>query len=356
MLTKIVQKKRLDGNMTMRELSAVTDIDSSLLSKFENGQRIPTNNQLHAICDALDIPIATLKPHWYADKVLKVIGDDIAIADDIWRVAEERIEYLKSKKVLDPPKLDDNILQRLKDLDKLKAEWQSKHPLDHIQLKKMSEYFRTLYTHESNRIEGNTLTLQETELVINQGITISGKALNEHLEAINHAHATDFVTDLVRDNLAFSKRSLLEMHSLILRGIDRNNAGRYRSVPVMISGSSHVPPEPYLLDKLMEDYFINYKGQRANLHPIILAAEMHERLVSIHPFVDGNGRTARLVMNLILLSNGFTIASLKGDHTSRMRYYQSLEAVQVDNEPSKFYHLIMDAVEVSIKEHIRLAG
>jgi Fic family protein len=141
---------------------------------------------------------------------------------------------------------------------------------------------------------------------------------------------------------------------LILKGIDKDNAGRFRSVPVRISGSEHLPPQPFLLDKMMEEYFVHYNAQKKILHPVILAAEMHERLVSIHPFIDGNGRTSRLVMNLILLRNGLSIANLKGDVDSRLTYYRALEAVQVDNNPEPFYHLVADAVRDSLERHLEL--
>jgi Fic family protein len=104
----------------------------------------------------------------------------------------------------------------------------------------------------------------------------------------------------------------------------------------------------------MEDYYIHYTRQKPVLHPVILAAEMHERLVSIHPFIDGNGRTSRLLMNFILLKNGYTIANLKGDYDSRMAYYKALESVQVDNNPEPFYHLILDKVKESLEEHLAM--
>jgi len=122
----------------------------------------------------------------------------------------------------------------------------------------------------------------------------------------------------------------------------------------MISGSEHVPPQPFLLEKLMEEYFTHYERQKRILHPVLLAAEMHERLVSIHPFIDGNGRTSRLLMNFILLKNGYTIANLKGDYESRMAYYNALENVQVNNNPESFYNLILDKVEESLKEHLAM--
>jgi Fic family protein len=104
----------------------------------------------------------------------------------------------------------------------------------------------------------------------------------------------------------------------------------------------------------MEDYFLHYENQKRTMHPVILAAEMHERLVSIHPFVDGNGRTSRLVMNLILQKHGYTIANLKGDYASRMEYYKALEAVQVNNQPEVFYLLVGNAVKLSLQKHLEM--
>jgi Fic family protein len=209
------------------------------------------------------------------------------------------------------------------------------------------EALRLEFLYESNRIEGNTLTLRETQLVIHEGITISGKSMREHLEAINHQEAILFVEDIVRQKTAFSAYVLLQIHALVLYGIDRDNAGRYRQVPVMIAGSKHVPPQPYLLQPLMDDYFRFYEAQHDKLHPVVLAAEMHERLVTIHPFIDGNGRTARLVMNLILLQHGFPLAIIGGDYESRMAYYDALEQAPTDRAvfPAFIAQKVLDALE-----------
>lgn len=120
----------------------------------------------------------------------------------------------------------------------------------------------------------------------------------------------------------------------------------------MISGSSFVPPQPYLLSKLMKDYLIFYNENKDTLHPIVLAAEMHERLVTIHPFIDGNGRTARLVMNLILLQHGYPIANIKGDAESRKKYYASLEKAQTQNDKCDFIQLIAAVVKESLEKYL----
>ena len=210
------------------------------------------------------------------------------------------------------------------------------------------------YTYDSNRIEGNTLTLRETDLVIHKGLTIGGKPMNEHLEAINHYEAINFIRDLVSSNETFNKHNLLTIHGLILHGLDRENAGRFRQVPVMISGSQHTPPQPWQIDKLMEEYFLFYQQSGEELHPVIFAAELHERLATIHPFIDGNGRTARLVMNLILLQAGYPIANISGDTMARLDYYSALEKCNLQHDKTDFHRLIITYVIDALERLLKL--
>ena len=210
------------------------------------------------------------------------------------------------------------------------------------------------YTYDSNRIEGNTLTLRETDLVIHKGLTIGGKPLVEHLEAINHYEAVELVRDWVQEKEPFNQFALLSLHGLILRSIDKQYAGRYRDIPVTISGSRHVPPQPWQVEKLMEDYFLFYQEQREQLHPVILAAEMHERLVTIHPFVDGNGRTARLVMNLVLMQHGFPLAIFHGDNEARFAYYDALEKCNVEQDKTDFHYLVAAQVVEALTQRLGL--
>lgn len=236
---------------------------------------------------------------------------------------------------------------------------QLKDQLNHLRQNhsdKVAQAFDIEYTYESNKIEGNTLTLQETALVIEKGLTIGGKSLNEHLEAINHQHAIEYIKELAQNNQTITERDLLQIHQLILQGIDNLHAGKYRNVQVLISGAKHVPPQPYMVAKQMEDLFIWYNENKDHLHPVELSAEMHERLVTIHPFIDGNGRTARLLMNLILLQNGFPIAILKGDVESRLKYYGALETAQTENAKQPFLDLITENVKETMERIIKVSG
>ncbi len=212
------------------------------------------------------------------------------------------------------------------------------------------------YTYESNRIEGNTLTLRETDLVINKGLTIGGKSMQEHLEAINHYEAIHYIRDLVKNKIQLTEKVIKEIHAIILRGIDRDNAGKYRNIPVAISGSKFTPPQPYIVPKLMEEYGFWLGSEATALHPVMYAAEAHERLVSIHPFIDGNGRTSRLVMNLVLLQKGYLIANIPGDTESRLTYYSALEKCNLQNNKTDFLKLIAGIVLKNLRELLERIG
>lgn len=241
----------------------------------------------------------------------------------------------------------------LQECDNLKSRLSELRPLPAEALKKIEEAFAIEYTYESNRIEGNTLTLQETELVVNEGVTIAGKSMREHLEAINHAEAIDYIKDFAKSELEISERTIKEIHALVLHGINRENAGRYRTVPVMIAGSQHLPPQPYLIEKQMEDFILNFQQMEIQgVHPILIAAYLHDELVRIHPFIDGNGRTSRLLMNLYLLRKGYTLVSLKGSNDEKIAYYKALEASHTEKQPEVFQVFVAEAVRNSLKRYL----
>lgn len=353
---KLIKNRKKELGLKVYDLAQYVGVDSSLMSRIISGKRRPTIAQLKKISEALNIDYAELLKEFLSDQVIELLSPYPQIAEEVITVAEERITYLTGENKFKIIELTANVNELLKRADNLQTEWQNKKPLDHTQVKKMEEYFHTAYTHESNRIEGNTLTLSETHLVVNEGITIGGKSMREHLEVINHKEAINLIHDFVKNKVQLNAFYLKQIHHLVLKEIDKKNAGVYRSVPVRISGSAHVPPEPYMIEKMMEDYFLFYEMQKNELHPIILAAEMHERLVSIHPFIDGNGRTSRLVMNLILLQHGYTLVNLKGDLDKKISYFKALEAVQVNHENELFHTLITEHAIESLQEHIHLAG
>ena len=319
--------RELKGLKT-RELAQLLNIDQALISKYENGTRKPTKEQVVKLSQVLNIDYETLMVAWLKEKILYEIGNDDLAMKAMYMVQEERVEY-----ELLAPKLSVKLETILNEIDVLKAKLEKFRQFDSFRI---AQALELEYTFESNRIEGNTLTLRETDLVINEGLTISGKSMREHLEAINHVEAIGYIKQLMEHNFSFNEREVLSIHNLILRGIIPEDAGKYRKVQVMIKGSSFMPPQPYIVPKEMEDYFIWYETHKNRLHPIVLAAEMHEKLVTIHPFIDGNGRTSRLVMNLILLQHGYVIANIKGDYETRMKYYDALETAQTKGNNQDF--------------------
>ena len=229
----------------------------------------------------------------------------------------------------------------------------SYRPLPAVLVKNLEDWFRVELTYTSNAIEGDTLTRRETALVVEKGLTVGGKTLVEHLEATNHAHALDWVRQQAsRSARQLTEKDILSIHEIILIGIDSPNAGFYRSVPVRISGSTVVLPNPRKVPDLMEA-FVTWLQQGPDLHPVELAAEAHYRLVTIHPFADGNGRTARLLMNLILLMTGYPTAIIR--KLDREAYLGALEKAQLGGSQDDYLQLIYKAVNRSLDIYLRAA-
>ena len=350
---RMIKSARLEQGWTLASLAITMSIDSAIISKVERGLRRATRSQVGQFIAVLHLSEKDAFTAWLSDKILEELKDE-QFAMEAFVVAEKEVKYLRKQQVEEANRLNTSFIDLVSQLDSLSAKWKAKKPLEGIQLEKLQEYFNVAYTYDSNRIEGNTLTLQETHLVVNEGLTIGGKSMQEHLEAVNHYEAIDYLQDLVKKKVKISERVIKELHHLILKGIDRENAGAYRSVPVIISGSAHKPPQPYLLARKMEELMEFYEAKKLVFHPVILAAEMHLRLVTIHPFIDGNGRTSRLLMNLILLQNGFTIANLKGTDNARLAYYRALENAQTDDEHNDFYKLILETCVTSLKAHLEM--
>lgn len=354
-LSNLFKEARVSFNYTLKELSGISGIDVALLNKYEKGDRQPSEKHLGLLIKHLELNEDTALSIWLGERIYTLFEGNGHLFNQAMNFAEDRIKYTKLNKEKQEGSISSNLTDLLKECSRLQEVWSSNKPLNQLQLRKMNDYFNLNYTYESNRIEGNTLTLQETFLVVNDGITVGGKSVREHLEVINHTEAIGYLGEIIQKKTGFSERVLKEIHYLILKGIDRENAGVYRSIGVRISGSSHLPPEPYLLLPLMEEVFVYYKENKSLLHPVILAAEMHERIVRIHPFIDGNGRTCRLVMNLILMQHGYPIANIKGELENRLRYYNALETAPEDKKDS-FYVLIAETVIHALKEHIALCG
>ena len=243
--------------------------------------------------------------------------------------------------------LDDNYFD---EVDSLKKVLDSKRPIPKETLKSLRESINLEWTYNSNGIEGNTLTLRETQVVL-EGITVGGKSIKEHLEAINHEKAILFLDDLVKDNEPISEWNIKNIHQLVLKDIDNENAGRYRKENVTIKGATHIPPDYLKVPELMEKLILTYNTW-SEYHPIIQAALLHGELVKIHPFVDGNGRTSRLLMNLVLMNNGYNPVIIKKE--SRLKYYEALDKAHTTGNYTDFVKLVTKLEIEMLKKFLEL--
>lgn len=209
----------------------------------------------------------------------------------------------------------------------------------------MDRWLKMELAYTSNAIEGNTLTRKETALVIEEDITSSPKPINDYLEARNHAKAYDYIIEHITEDLQVTECTILQIHKIILSGIDDMNAGFYRSVRVRISGSQTVLPNPLKVPALMQE-FSDWLIQK-HTNPLLTAIEAHYKLVSIHPFIDGNGRTARLLMNMLLLCNGYAPIIIRP--IDRKRYLSAIEARQVSGNESGYIKFMLTALNRSLK-------
>lgn len=236
--------------------------------------------------------------------------------------------------------------------DKLNLLTQNKQKLDSFRplppelVKNLDEWFKVELTFTSNAIEGNTLTRAETALVIEKGLTVQGKSLIEYLEATNHAEALDYVKTLVaKKRQSISEQDILEIHRLILNKIEAGNAGRYRTQHARLTETDVVLPNPIKVPDLMEEFVSWLVGDNSD-HIVKIGADAHYKLVSIHPFSDGNGRTSRLLMNLLLMQEGYPPAIIRKE--DRLAYVNALEKAQKGGGLDDFYRLIYGAVDRSL--------
>lgn len=229
------------------------------------------------------------------------------------------------------------IDQKLISLQKLR-------PLPATAVKKLREKFQIEMTYNSNAIEGNSLTLKETFWVVSEGITVKNKPLKDHLEAKDHHEALEYLYELIKpqNQLTISEKLIRDLHSHL--------SGRYRQSNVFITGTDHIPPDASAVPSTMAQLINWFAGNRRKLHPIELAARLHHRLVFIHPLLDGNGQTARLLMNVVLMRKGYPLAIiLKND---RKKYYQVLQQADKDNY-SPFVSFVAQAVERSLDIYLK---
>ena len=241
----------------------------------------------------------------------------------------------------------------LQKADLYKQKISSARPLAKEELKSLDDYFRISFTYSSNALEGNTLTISETKILLEDGITVGGRPLKDCYEAVGLGAAYDFMLELARQqDMKITEETIWKLHRLFYQKVDADQAGQYRSIQVYISGTEYIPPSPKDIPQLMKHLADQIHSSRSTLHPIELAAMAHKRLVDIHPFVDGNGRTARLLMNLILVNAGYGVVSIPP--IWRNDYINALSASRRLNDIEPFSKLIAECVIETERDYCRL--
>lgn len=239
----------------------------------------------------------------------------------------------------------ESILLRI---DKKKKELDGRKPLTDGEVARLNEEFIVEYTYNSNAIEGNTLTLRETDLVL-RGLTIDQKPLKDHMEAVGHKEAFEYVSELVKDNVPISENVIKQIHFLVLAD-KKDDRGVYRRVPVRIMGAQHEPVQPYLIEPKMEQLLRDFK--ESSEHIVTKLARFHIEFEGIHPFIDGNGRTGRLLVNLELMKAGYPPIDIK--FTDRITYYNAFDEYHVKHNLSAMETLFARYVEARLDKYLKI--
>lgn len=292
------------------------------------------------------VAYSPLLPH--ASKSTKSAFTPYITAKPNRRVVLDTLALLKRAAIVSLP-------MELSALDAKLSQLNALRPLDASRVRALRSVFESFETEliaTSNQIEGNTLTVRETAMVIEKGMTISGKPLKDHLEALNHKAALDYIKQVAAHRDAITQKEVLRIHELVLTRLDDEWAGRYRNVPVRIVGSTHLPPNALKVPDLMDGWERDAQDNWFATHPVLLAADLHATLAGIHPFIDGNGRTSRLVMNLTLLRHGWPVVIIPSESALRLAYYQALEDTQTGKQSNAFREFICQRVDDMLNRYL----
>ncbi len=242
-------------------------------------------------------------------------------------------------------KSKESVLSRI---DQKKKALDGRRPLTEGEVARLNEEFTVEFTYNSNAIEGNTLTLRETDLVL-RGLTIDKKPLKDHMEAVGHKEAFEYVGELVKDNVPISESIIKQIHFLVLAD-KRDDRGVYRRVPVRIMGAQHEPVQPYLIEPKMEQLLRDFA--ESTEHIVTKLARFHIEFEGIHPFIDGNGRTGRLLVNLELMKAGYPPIDIK--FTDRITYYNAFDEYYVKHNLSAMENLFASYIEARLDKYLKI--
>ncbi|MFD1605737.1 helix-turn-helix domain-containing protein [Flavobacterium artemisiae] len=332
-MKSLLKNARENKGLKTRELAQLAGIDQALISKFESGTRKPTKDQIIKLSQLLEIDYETLMVAWLKEKILYEIGDD-EFALKALLLAEQEIQ--KNKKEIDSAILSANQII-LDEIEKLKNKLQS---FNHFELRQISKTLELEFIFKSIYSNGNSLSLEETKSVINDGITISGKSMQEHLEAINFQEIAAYIKDLSLKKTSLNEKDFLLIHNLIFKGIEFENAGKYKKESLIL--------------REMNLLFSWYETHKNNLNPIILASEIYLKILDINPFEKGNSLVANIIMNWILFQNNYVYAVAQKDKNSSSEYFSSLDEYKIKNDKSVFINYILKTEKENLIHAIQL--
>lgn len=330
----LLKNAREQQDLKTREVAQLLGIDQALISKFESGTRKPTKDQIAKLSQLLKIDYETLIIAWLKEKILYEIGnEEFALKALILAEQEIQNNQKTSHSILA------TVQSTLDEIDALKNKIQS---FNHFDLHRISKILELEFISESNRINGNSLTFEETKSVINEGVTIAGKSMQEHFAAVNLQEALGYVKELNQKKISVNEKEVLLLHTLILRGIKPENAGNFKNDTLITSE--------------MNLFFNWYETTKNNMHPVLLAAEAHLKMMSISAFDNGNVQISNLIMNWILLQNGYVYATIQGNEKAVDAYLLVLEKCQNSKDPSAFIAYILNIEKENLLRAIELVN
>lgn len=332
-MKSLLKNAREQKGFKTREVAQLLRIDQALISKFESGTRKPTKDQITKLAQLLEIDYETLMIAWLKEKILYEIGDE-EFALKALILAEQEIQNNKKEITSIMISSVQNILD---EIEILKNKIQS---FNHFELRQISKTLELEFIFKSIRLNGNSLTLEETKSVINEGLTIGGKSMQNHLEAINFQETTLYIKDLIQKKIPLNEKDFLSIHNLIFKGIESENSGKYKNDSVIL--------------REMNLFFNWYESNKNNLHPIILASEAHLKILEINPFENGNLQMANLVLNLILLQYNYVYASIEENKDNTNEYLSVLEESQIKNDKSIFINYVLRIEKESLDRAVQL--
>ncbi|WP_428229246.1 helix-turn-helix domain-containing protein [Flavobacterium sp.] len=331
----LLKNAREQKGLKTREVAQILGIDQALISKFESGTRKPTRDQISKLSQLLEIDFETLMITWLKEKVLYEIGNE-EFALKALLLAEQEIQ--NNTKTISSSVLS-TIQVILDEIEILKKQIQS---FEHFDLHRISKILELEFISESNRLNGNSLTFQETKSVINEGLTIPGKSMQEHLEAVNLQETIAYIKDINQKKVPLTEKDFLLIHNLILKRIQPENSGKYKNDPIII--------------REMNLFFNWFEANKNSLHPILLASEAHLKIITLSPFENGNVQIANVLMNWILLQNGYVFATIQANEESIHEYRFVLEQFQNTNDKSIFINYILRIEKENLMRAIELVS